>query len=133
NRYSISNPSSAKPIQKGSSYIISTILDRIHLQFRDVPTLGELINRLKVEKQWKIDLLNYKAGQLYGYFQSEEKIKIQKSKLITFLAEELDGKQLANGTDVICVEAQTDTGYPDIGDDGWLNYHPVYVKFSPIK
>ncbi|KAA6369935.1 MAG: hypothetical protein EZS28_034538, partial [Streblomastix strix] len=74
-----------------------------------------------------------KAGLLYGYFQSEEKMKIQKSKLITFLAEQLDGKQLANGTDVICVEAQTDTGYPDIGDDDWVLYPPVYIKFPPIK
>ncbi|KAA6367275.1 MAG: hypothetical protein EZS28_037198, partial [Streblomastix strix] len=54
---------------------------------------------------------------LYGYFQSEEKMKIQKSKLITFLAEQLDGKQHLNGTDVICVEEQTDTGDSDIGDN----------------
>ncbi|KAA6400404.1 MAG: hypothetical protein EZS28_004067 [Streblomastix strix] len=123
----------AKPIEKGSSFTICTIWHRIHLQFRDVPTLGELINRLKVEKQWKIDLLNYKAGLLYGYFQSEEKMKIQKSKLITILAEQLDGKQLANGTDVICVEAQTDTGDSDIGEYVWLIYPPNFLKMGYFR
>ncbi|KAA6401271.1 MAG: putative Ubiquitin-activating enzyme E1 1 [Streblomastix strix] len=128
NIFTYSQPIQPKPIQQGSPY---TIWDREDVIFKQIPTLGQVIDRLNDQKKWIISKVSYGPGLMCATFLEDERNDQRKKQLITDIAEEIDEKKLAKGTNILCLD--TSFVVEGANPDDEESFLPVYVKFPPLE
>ncbi|KAA6355468.1 MAG: hypothetical protein EZS28_049004, partial [Streblomastix strix] len=99
--------------------------------FKQIPTLGQVIDRLNDQKKWIISKVSYGPGLMCATFLEDEQNDQRKKQLITDIAEEIDGKKLAKGTNVLCLD--TSFVVEGANPDDEETFLPVYVKFPPLE